>query len=64
MDHVKDIETKMSMAMDLQHADSDVAKGATEFFRQRMKEHIKDERLLQGIAGSIEFSYGGIANDV
>lgn len=50
--------------MDFQHADSDAAKGATEFFRQRMKEHIKDERLLKGTTGSIEFSYEGIAKDV
>ncbi len=53
VDHVKDIETKMSIAMDFQHAESEAAKGATEFFRQRMKEHIKDERLLQGIAASV-----------
>ena len=54
IDHAKEIETKMSIAMDFQHAESEAAKVTTEFFRQRMREHIKDERLLRGIAASIE----------
>ena len=62
--HVKDIETKMSIAMDFQHANSEAANGATEFFRQRMREHIKDERLLIGMAGFMKVSCPGIANAV
>lgn len=50
--------------MDFQHADSDAAKSATEFFRQRMREHIKDERLLQGMASPIVFPWAGVANEV
>ena len=53
IDHAKEIETKMSIAMDFQHAGSEAANVTTEFFRQRMREHIKDERLLRGIAASI-----------
>ena len=50
--------------MDFQHAESDASKTATEFSRQHMKENIKDERLLQGMASLIVVLCAGFANEV
>ena len=52
--HVKEIEEQMSTAMDFQIADTQAAKDTTEFFHQRMREHIKDDRLLKGMTPEAE----------
>jgi hydroxyversicolorone monooxygenase len=46
--HAKDIENQINGLWGAFYADSEAQKGAQDMFRARMKEHIKDERLLQG----------------
>jgi cation diffusion facilitator CzcD-associated flavoprotein CzcO len=46
--HAKNIEDQVNGMWSLFYADSEAQKGAQELFRKRMREFIKDERLLEG----------------
>lgn len=46
--HAKAIENDLSICLDLQIAGSDMQKGASEWTKAHMREHIKDDRLFNG----------------
>lgn len=52
--HAKDIENQINGLWGAFYADSEAQKGAQAVFRERMKEHIKDERLLKGFTPKFE----------
>lgn len=52
--HAKDIENQVNGLWGAFYAGSEVQKGAQEMFRTRMKEFIKDERLLEGFTPKFE----------
>jgi cation diffusion facilitator CzcD-associated flavoprotein CzcO len=52
--HAKDIEGQVNGLWSLFYAGSEAQKGAQDMFRERMKEFIKDERLLKGFTPKFE----------
>ncbi|KAH7381347.1 hypothetical protein DE146DRAFT_704940 [Phaeosphaeria sp. MPI-PUGE-AT-0046c] len=52
--HAKDIENQVNGLWGAFYADSESQKGAQALFRDRMKEFIKDERLLKGFTPKFE----------
>ena len=54
----------MCIAMDFQIAGTQMAKDVTNFFRQRMREHIKDERLLEGTPPATMFALSNMMQDL
>lgn len=52
--HAKDIENQVNGLWGAFYTGSEAQKGAQQLFRERMKEFIKDERLLQGFTPKFE----------
>lgn len=52
--HAKDIENQVNGLWGAFYTDSEAQKGAQQLFRERMKEFIKDERLLKGFTPKFE----------
>jgi cation diffusion facilitator CzcD-associated flavoprotein CzcO len=52
--HAKDIESQINGLWGAFYAGSEAQKASQAIFRERMKEHIKDERLLQGFTPKFE----------
>lgn len=52
--HAKDIEDQINGLWGTFYSGSEAQKGAQQLFRERMKEFIKDERLLQGFTPKFE----------
>ncbi|KAH7070063.1 hypothetical protein FB567DRAFT_218995 [Paraphoma chrysanthemicola] len=52
--HAKDIENQVNGLWAAFYASTVEQKGAQDLFRERMKEHIKDERLLEGFTPKFE----------
>ena len=52
--HAKDIESQVNGLWGAFYTDSEAQKSAQQLFRERMKEFIKDERLLQGFTPKFE----------
>lgn len=52
--HAKDIENQVNGLFTAFYTNSEDQKGAQALFRERMKEHIKDERLLEGFTPKFE----------
>ena len=51
--HAKEIESKIGNAIDFQIQSSRMEREVTTFFKERMREHIKDERLLEGLEADL-----------
>ncbi|KAF2194076.1 FAD/NAD(P)-binding domain-containing protein [Zopfia rhizophila CBS 207.26] len=52
--HAKDIEGQVNGLWELFYTGSEAQKGAQEMFKARMREHLKDERLLKGFTPTWE----------